>query len=323
MAVPTIFERIRESVKVRRKAKKKIDEIISLNNREEEEMNEGKGGKINLSSGRAWDREKPIRLLDEGALFYEGGDEIRLFIEKGTIQNFYDELDEDFVGYINLAHFDLWSFPIVLGTWTKEDLSIVDIGDGRKGLEVIPHFNEDLNLVKDIFAQEIPMSVSVEAYFDINWELTKKLEFPVMNKMFIDGFSVVGNPANTSSMDVLETKEGEGNMDLNKIKSILGMNEQQEEEQLESVEEEVLESEEQEEEETLETESNEEEDAILSLVQALVDENNSLKDQVRALKAENEKHAQKTESVIGRLESIVNCQSKDAGTKSKTDSVWG
>lgn len=343
MAIPTIFQRIKESVKVRKKAKKEIEEIITLSdNKDDEEI-----GKVNLATSYRFDRNSAIRLLDEGAIFYEGGQFVRYFIKKGVVQKFYDELDDDFVGYINLAHFDVYAFPIFLGTWTKDDLRIVDLEDGRQALEVVPKFNEDLYLVKDLFAQEIPLSVSIEAYFDYDWDMTQKLDFPVVQGMQMDGFSVVGNPANTSSAYVLSSKEEEGeNMDLSKIKAILENSETKvEEEKLETVEEEAeleteenLETENSEEETTTENlenteeteentsenlESEDEEKAILQLVTELVEQNKALKAELEALKAEKAKQTQKTESVISKLESIVNNGTQKKESSKKNDSVWG
>jgi len=339
MAIPTIFQRIKESVKVRKKAKKEIEEIITLkNNKDDEEI-----GKVNLATSYRFDRNSSIRLLDEGAIFYEGGQFVRYFIKKGVVQKFYDELDDDFVGYINLAHFDVYAFPIFLGTWTKDDLRIVDLEDGRQALEVVPNFNEDLYLVKDLFAQEIPLSVSIEAYFDYDWDMTQKLDFPVVQGMQMDGFSVVGNPANTSSAYVLSSKEEGENMDLSKIKAILENSETKEEEKLESEEEETkaeLETENSEEEtptenlenteeteenvsENLESEEEDEEKAILALVTELVEQNKALKAELEALKAEKAKQTQKTESVISKLESIVNTGTQKKESSKKNDSVWG
>lgn len=344
MAVPTIFQRIKESVKVRKKAKKEIEEIITLsdNNKDDDEI-----GKVNLATSYRFDRNASIRLLDEGAIFYEGGQHVRYFIKKGVVQKFYDELDDDFVGYINLAHFDVFAFPIFLGTWTKNDLTIVDLEDGRQGLEVVPRFNEDLYLVKDLFAQEIPLSVSIEAYFDYDWDMTQKLDFPVVQGMQMDGFSVVGNPANTSSAYVLSSKEEGENMDLSKIKAILEnseteteeldtaeVEETEAEENLETETEENLETENSAEEENptenlenteaenLESDEEDEEKAILQLVTELVEQNKALKAELEALKAEKAKQTQKTESVISKLESIVNGTQKKESPKSN-DSVWG
>ena len=324
MAIPTIFQRIKESVKVRKKAKKEIEEIITLkNNKDDEEI-----GKVNLATSYRFDRNSSIRLLDEGAIFYEGGQYVRYFIKKGVVQKFYDELDDDFVGYINLAHFDVYAFPIFLGTWTKDDLRIVDLEDGRQALEVVPRFNEDLYLVKDLFAQEIPLSVSIEAYFDYDWDMTQKLDFPVVDGMQMDGFSVVGNPANTSSAYVLSSKEEEEgeNMDLSKIKAILE-NSEAEELDSEAVEEEEteenLENTEETETENLESEEEDEEKAILELVTELVEQNKALKAELEALKAEKAKQTQKTESVISKLESIVNSGTQKKESSKKNDSVWG
>lgn len=344
MAIPTIFQRIKESVKVRKKAKKEIEEIITLKSNKDDEV-----GKVNLATSYRFDRDSSIRLLDEGAIFYEGGQYVRYFIKKGVVQKFYDELDDDFVGYINLAHFDVFAFPIFLGTWTKDDLTIVDLEDGRQALEVVPRFNEDLYLVKDLFAQEIPLSVSIEAYFDYDWDMTQKLDFPVVQGMQMDGFSVVGNPANTSSAYVLSSKEeDEGeNMDLSKIKAILENSEETKAEELDSEAEEETKAEENletensaEEEnstenlenteeteenvsENLESEEDEEEKAILQLVTELVEQNKALKAELEALKAEKAKQTQKTESVISKLESIVNSGTQKKESSKKNDSVWG
>lgn len=343
MAIPTIFQRIKESVKVRKKAKKEIEEVITLNSKDREENN-----MVHLSTSYRFadSSNRPIRMIDEGAVFYEGGNVVRFFIKKGVIQKFYDELDDDFVGYINLAHFDVYAFPIFLGTWTKEDLSIVDLEDGRQGLNVIPHFNEDLYLVKDLFAQEIPLSISIEAWFDYDWDMTDKLQFPVVDGIEIDGFSVVGNPANTSSAYVLSSEKGEeSNMDLSKIKAILESSEteeketnlesteaEEETENLETKEKEVSESVESSSEETEENTSEtleseetdeDEEKAILDLVTELVEQNKALKAEIEALKAEKENQTQKTESVISKLESIVNGTPAKTPKKSTTDSVWG
>lgn len=341
MAVPTIFQKIKESVKVRKKAKKEIEEIITLNNADDE----SKIGKVNLATSYRFDRNSSIRLIDEGAIFFEGGQYVRYFIKKGVVKKFYDELDDDFVGYINLAHFDVFAFPIFLGTWTKDDLTIVDLEDGRQALEVVPRFNEDLYLVKDLFAQEIPLSVSIEAYFDYDWDMTQKLDFPVVNGMNMDGFSVVGNPANTSSMGVLSSEEEGENMDLSKIKAILENSEETKEEQkeeLDSAEEETKAEENLETENSAEEESStenlenteenvsenlenqeDEEKAILDLVSELVEQNKALKAELEALKAEKAKQTQKTESVISKLESIVNGTSNTKVESKKNDSVWG
>lgn len=351
MAVPTIFQKIKESVKVRKKAKKEIEEIITLKNADDE----NEIGKVNLATSYRFDRNSSIRLIDEGAIFYEGGQYVRYFIKKGVVQKFYDELDDDFVGYINLAHFDVFAFPIFLGTWTKDDLTIVDLEDGRQALDVVPRFNDDLYLVKDLFAQETPLSVSIEARFDYDWDMTQKLDFPVVNGMDMDGFSVVGNPANTSSMGVLSSEEEGESMDLSKIKAILENSETKEEqkEELDSTEEETkveenLETEEKAE-ENLETENSEEEDstenlenteeteentsenlesedeekAILDLVSELVEQNKALKAELESLKAEKAKQTLKTESVISKLESIVNGTSNTKAESKKNDSVWG
>ena len=335
--IPTIFERFRESVKTRKKAKKVVDGAMSLSGNTDEE------DKIRLSSGYSIEIEKPVRLLDEGALTWDDGN-IRFYIEKGTMKRFYDELDDDFVGYINVGHFSLTSFPYVIGTWQKSDLSLVDIGEGRQAIEVIPHLNEEMSLVKDLLSQEIPLSVSVEAYFGHNYEMTEKLGFPVVNSVFIDGFSVVGNPGNTASMDVLsdmgelmnKEKLEEKTEKIEEEQFIENAQEQtvdKEEEHQEQVAleeetqgEESLSSEDEENTEdavSLEEEEDESEKKLLDVIEELVKENKELKERLEALESDREKRSRKTESVLAKLESIVNdSPAKDSHRQDK-DSVWG
>ena len=124
--VPTYVASIKDNLDRRKKGKAFYDNAITLSSVDKENHYVS----VNLSSGYV--ENKPTRLIDEGAITYEGGDGIRLYIKKGAVQAFYDSLSSDYVGYINLAHIDITSLPLNLGTWTKDDLTVVDIGDGRK-----------------------------------------------------------------------------------------------------------------------------------------------------------------------------------------------
>ena len=154
--VPTYVSSIKDSLDRRKKGKAFYDNAITLSSVDKENHYVS----VNLSSGYV--ENKPTRLIDEGAITYEGGDDIRLYIKKGAVQAFYDSLSSDYVGYINLAHIDIASLPLNLGTWTKDDLTVVDIGDGRKGLDVNVKLNRELHIVQDLLKQEIPLSISAE-----------------------------------------------------------------------------------------------------------------------------------------------------------------
>lgn len=212
MPVPTIVKNIQKSLDVRKKAKQKIDESINL-----ESLNE-KNVMLSVTNS-AFLEDKPTRLLNEGAIMYEGGKDVRLFIEKGAIQKFYNNLPDDYVGYISLAHIHLFSLPLNLGTWTKQDLEIVDLEDGRQALNVRAHLNDSLHIVQDLKNQEIPLSFSVEMATRMDWRKSFALGFPCIQEIDIQGFSVVGNPANVDSTNVNLTIEGEDEMNLKDLLS--------------------------------------------------------------------------------------------------------
>lgn len=293
MSRPTCVQEIEKSLEERKKAKAYIDSCFTLS--------DGSKNLIELSSKGNYEEKGPTRLLDEGAILYEGGEEIRLYIEKGCIQNFYDNLSDDFVGYINLGHIDINSLPICLGTWTKSDLNIVDIGDGRKGLDCNVHLNEELHIVQDLRAQSIPLSVSVEMTGEYDNQATFTYGAPFLSAIDIKGFSVVGNPANVTSANANLSNKGEEDMSL---KDLLGLNSEEApkteevvEETVESVEE--LESKEETAPETTETLENEEtvgevsdemnlsEDDVDALT-SFADKFKEIQEELENLKSENE-----------------------------------
>lgn len=203
---PTIANWIDKDVINRKKRKKELESVITLSN-------DGKSITC-MSNAEQQVQGNSIRLLDEGAILYSDGD-VRTWIAKGTLEKFYDALDEDYVGYITLGHLDLNSVPLVLGTWKKSDLSLVDLEDGRKGLEVVPHLDTELNIVKDLLRQELPLAVSVEVRFDFDYETSEMMGFLVAKDCFVQGFSIVGDPANTSSSNV--KFKGEDNMKISEL----------------------------------------------------------------------------------------------------------
>ena len=312
MPIPTIVKEIQKSLKTRKEAKKILDESINLSNLKDKELT------MNLSN-IGFVEGTTMRLLDEGALYYEGGEEVRLFFEKGTIQAFYDTLSDDYVGYVNLAHLDIWELPLNLGTWTKQDLSIVDIGNGRVGLNVDVHLNEKLHIVQDLMAQEIPLSLSAELGLGLDYEESQRQGYPCIEKINIKGFSIVGNPANANSTSIDLSVKGEEEMTL---KEFLTGN--KDEEVVETKVEEVQE------EETLATEEEQptEEKVELSAEQVtmlesfmseytqLKTENESLKSEIEDLKAQlssKEQEVEKegklnsqVEDVLSKLETLMN-----------------
>lgn len=350
--VPTYVASIKDSLDRRKKGKAFYDNAITLSSVDKENHYVS----VNLSSGYV--ENKPTRLIDEGAITYEGGDDIRLYIKKGAVQAFYDSLSSDYVGYINLAHIDITSLPLNLGTWTKDDLTVVDIGDGRKGLDVNVKLNRELHIVQDLLKQEIPLSISAELRGTLDLESSFKFNAPFYNEIEIAGFSVVANPANVNSTG--ENLNSKGDSEMNLWEKILKLSSENKEEKkneaLENKEEEKEEKEpeskeegtENEEEakkgeETLETVEMSKDDmekinkfmdafeALSAKVEALEQENAELKEKLKSSKKEKTEFEKKAESTLDRLSSLISGQVNDkekkeeklASTSNVSGDMWG
>ena len=341
--VPTYVASIKDSLDRRKKGKAFYDNAITLSSVDKENHYVS----VNLSSGYV--ENKPTRLIDEGAITYEGGDDIRLYIKKGAVQAFYDSLSSDYVGYINLAHIDITSLPLNLGTWTKDDLTVVDIGDGRKGLDVNVKLNRELHIVQDLLKQEIPLSISAELRGRLDFESSFKFKAPFYNEIEIAGFSVVANPANVNSTG--ENLNSKGDSEMNLWEKILKLSSENKEEKkneaLENKEEEkekkepskeekapeskTDEAENKEEakkgEETLETVEMSKDDmekinkfmdafeALSAKVEALETENAELKEKLKSSKKEKTEFEKKAESTLDRLSSLISGQANDKEKK--------
>lgn len=341
--VPTYVESIKDSLDRRKKGKAFYDNAITLSSVDKENHYVS----VNLSSGYV--ENKPTRLIDEGAITYEGGNDIRLYIKKGAVQAFYDSLSSDYVGYINLAHIDITSLPLNLGTWTKDDLTVVDIGDGRKGLDVNVKLNRELHIVQDLLKQEIPLSISAELRGTLDFESSFKFNAPFYNEIEISGFSVVANPANVNSTG--ENLNSKGDSEMNLWEKILKLSSENKEEKkneaLENKEEEkekkepskeekapeskTDEAENEEEakkgEETLETVEMSKDDmekinkfmdafeTLSAKVETLETENAELKEKLKSSKKEKTEFEKKAESTLDRLSSLISGQANDKEKK--------
>lgn len=341
--VPTYVASIKDSLDRRKKGKAFYDNAITLSSVDKENNYVS----VNLSSGCV--ENKPTRLIDEGAITYEGGDDIRLYIKKGAVQAFYDSLSSDYVGYINLAHIDIASLPLNLGTWTKDDLTVVDIGDGRKGLDVNVKLNRELHIVQDLLKQEIPLSISAELRGTIDFESSFKFNALFYNEIEIAGFSVVANPANVNSTG--ENLNSKGDSEMNLWEKILKLSSENKEEKkneaLENKEEEKEEKEPSKEEKTPESKTDETEnkeeakkgeetletvemskddmekinkfmdafEALSAKVEALETENAELKQKLESSKKEKTEFEKKAESTLDRLSSLISGQANDKEKK--------
>ena len=350
--VPTYVESIKDSLDRRKKGKAFYDNAITLSSVDKENHYVS----VNLSSGYV--ENKPTRLIDEGAITYEGGDDIRLYIKKGAVQAFYDSLSSDYVGYINLAHIDIASLPLNLGTWTKDDLTVVDIGDGRKGLDVNVKLNRELHIVQDLLKQEIPLSISAELRGTLDLESSFKFNAPFYNEIEIAGFSVVANPANVNSTGENLNSKGDSEMNLwekilklssenkeeKKNEALENKEDEKEEKEPESKEEETENEEEAKKgEETLETVEMSKDDmekinkfmdafeALSAKVEALEQENAELKEKLKNSKKEKTEFEKKAESTLDRLSSLISGQANDkekkeeklTSTSKVSGDMWG
>lgn len=246
MKLPTIFSWINQDIESRKEEKEKFDEMLALSNKSKPKC---------IFLNTSVQKGEKIRLLDEGKNIAKD-----FIIPKNTIKAYYDSLPDDYVGYINIGHFDVCEFPLILGYWEKSDLEIVPTKDGRVGLNCTPHFDENNPFVQYLSTSNIPLSVSVEMEAEYDWKKTEVMQTVVYSKIFIKGFSVVGNPANASSTD-LHMSKGENMSIFSKLLSSYS-----DEEEVKEDEEKVKEDEEKVEENTEDIELSKEYEALEQLL---------------------------------------------------------
>lgn len=280
-----IIEERDEGIIKRQKFKRQFDNAITLSNRD------------------------GIRLIDEGAVV-TGDDYVRFVIAKGAVEKYLNgqneylaNIDSDYTGYINYGHSDFYADPFSLvGSWTLSDLSPVDIGGGRQGIDV------DMKLWDwHPFVQMLPklpytVGISAEFWGHVNESMSETIGEIVYDEICITDFAIVGNGANVNSNGLTLKGENMNKKEQERLQAALDdMNnlldeevaeettEEQVEETVSEVEEtveEVIENAEEEAEETEEEteETAEEESEMLSQVLATVGE---LTKAVKELREEN------------------------------------
>lgn len=167
-------------------------------------------GLINLSANNS-----DARLLDEGAVV-EGEDMVRFFIKKGTMQKFFNgeneylpNIDDDYKGYINIGHTNFCQDPTCLiGEWTKNDLSLVEIGDERQGIDVNIRLWDWHPTVQLLHKLPYSVGISAEFYAHTDNELSESMGMSVYDEVLITDFAVVGNGANVNSNGISLNTEG-------------------------------------------------------------------------------------------------------------------
>lgn len=200
--VGTRESRIKSNVMKRQALKKKWDRHCKY---EAEENVATFGASFALSEFKA-DNDNFIRLLDEGVVV-DGDGWAYAVIKKGTLKAWYDNLALGFKGTINKDH----EPAIDLGVFSKGDLRLVELGNGRYGLDVNVKLDDELYAVKDLKRMMNRKAISSEFYYNADEYITAeaatgdekqgKWLIPIINEISLTGYAVVDNPKNANSYD--------------------------------------------------------------------------------------------------------------------------
>lgn len=202
-----IAKRIIDEINVYLEQKDSLDSIMNLSKTGKESEK--------LSVDRLDNPNGYMTLLSEGSVLYPDGT-IRLYICKGTLKDWYDNLADDFEGYVSTGHRDLNAYPVREGYFRKSDLKLVVDEHGRYDLLVKPHVNLELSNIKDLLLQDEPFAISSEFMWyhkeigeedleeftklaEYNLEHGGSIDVPITDRVEISGFSFVGNPGNAKS----------------------------------------------------------------------------------------------------------------------------
>ena len=158
-----------------------------------------------------------VRLLDEGAVM--GYNSPLFYIKKGTLRRYLSKLTDDYVGTINLGHMDFATFPFILGTWTKKDLHLVDIGDGRQALDVDLRLDEGNTFVQELRRAPYTLGVSAEFTYHVDEENTEKYNLEILDEIFIGNFAIVGECGNVNSSGI--RLKGDSDMTVEQLSAAL------------------------------------------------------------------------------------------------------
>ena len=210
-----LIEKRDERTRKRKRMKRKMDSIIGLSFHDKEK----KVMSLTVEPQKLADSK--ARLIDEG--YIDNG----FVIKKGTLEKYLNgenqyvrgwefdgeewhqtevlNLTSDFVGTVNLGHMDFSVMPFILGEWTKDDLTLVDIENDRKALDVNLHLDEDSVFIKELKRQSHDIGISAEFWVHQNDEDTENLSetlgyyLPVFDEIYIFAYGLVGECGNVNS----------------------------------------------------------------------------------------------------------------------------
>lgn len=194
----------------RQRWKRKLDGRLEFSS----DINESSlGNSYELSSVETpYDMPNWTRLLDEGVIIECDGS-IDSVITKGAIKRWFEALPDDFEGNIDKDH----NRSIDLGTFTKDNLKLVELGDGRYGVDVNVQLDKELHATQDLLKMNNRKSISsefmaiqgyeVKASSILGDELDRKdYLVPVITEVALTGYGLVETPLNANSYneEVLE-----------------------------------------------------------------------------------------------------------------------
>lgn len=181
----------------------------------------------NFSSSLKTEGENWCRLIDEGVVvdngFFTGEPMAYAVIRKGVLKKWYESLTDDFVGTIDKDH----NRSIDLGQFTKKDLRLVELEDGRYAIDVNVKLDQELYAVKDLLKMNNRTALSVEMFVNADEYATAekvtgdesqgKYLVPLIDDLKIEGYAVCLAPksANSYKDGLLENA---GSTDINLIK---------------------------------------------------------------------------------------------------------
>lgn len=214
-----------ERTKRRKQVKRKMDSVIGLSASD----NKARNHFISLATKPMELSDKTIRLLDEG--YIDNG----FVIKKGTMQKYLNgqnqyvrgwefdgedwvqtdvlNLNDDFVGTVNIGHQDFATFPFLVGEWNRNDLSLVETENDRHGIDVRLNLDEDSVFVKELQRKPYDIGVSAEFWYHVNEADTESLSemlgtyMPVLDEIFIFAYGLVGECGNVNSSGLELAKE--------------------------------------------------------------------------------------------------------------------
>lgn len=219
-----LIEKRDERTRKRKIVKRKMDSVIGLSANDTE-----KHHAMSLSVEPIKLADKTIRLLDEG--YIDNG----FVIKKGTMEKYLQgqnqyvrgwefdgeewtqtevlNLNDDFVGTVNIGHQEFSVFPFLVGEFTKKDLSLVETENERHGIDVRLNLDEDSIFIKELQRKPYDIGVSAEFWYHINEADTESLSemlgyyMPVIDEIFIFAYGLVGECGNVNSSGLELAKE--------------------------------------------------------------------------------------------------------------------